>query len=56
MNKGCGESLRGVDPSMIHRVRCKPIFKDCGEFLKRVDPSMIHCTGYTPICKGSSET
>ena len=32
--KGCGESLKGVEPSMNHRKWSTPIHKGCGESLK----------------------
>ena len=34
LHKGCGESLKGVEPSMIHRRGCTPLYKGCGESLK----------------------
>ena len=48
--KGWTESLRGVDPTRIHRMRSTLVYKrcgewldkGCGEFLEGVDPSMIH--------------
>ena len=36
--KGCGESLKGVDPSMIHRMRCTLVYKGCSESLEGVAP------------------
>ena len=32
--KGCGEALKGVDPSMNHRRGSTPMYKGCGEALK----------------------
>ena len=46
---GCGESLKGVDPSMIHRKGSTLIHKDCGEPFAGEDPPMIQCTKSRPI-------
>ena len=53
--KGCGDSLKGVDPSMNPRRRSTPIYKGCIESFKGVDPSMNHRRGSTPIYKGRGE-
>ena len=40
--KGCGESLEGLDHSMIHGMRSKLVYKGCGESLEGVDTSIGH--------------
>ena len=54
--KGCSESLRGVDTSMIHHMRCTPFYMGCSESLEGVDPSMLQHMGCTLIYKACSES
>ena len=43
MYKRCGEYLRGLHPSTMHR-RCSNMKYDCcGESLRDVDPSRMQC-------------
>ena len=54
--KGCGESFKQIDASMIHRKRCTTLYKGYGESLKGVDPSMIHRGGGVPLYKGCAQS
>ena len=36
--KGCGESLKGVEPSRIHRMRFTLVYRGSGKSLKGVYP------------------
>ena len=49
VSRGCSESLKGVDHSMIHRMGPTLVYRGCGESLEGVDPSRIHGMGCTLV-------
>ena len=42
VHKGCGESLKGVDPSRIYGTGLTLLHRGCGESWEGVDRRMIH--------------
>ena len=48
--------MEGVDPSMIHRMRCPPFYKGCIQSMKGAHCSMFHRMGSTPIYSSCGES
>ena len=46
--RGYGESLEGVNPSRIHRIRSIVVYEGCGESLDSAHLSSIHYMRFAP--------